>query len=149
MARCTRRYIYVYARLWSREQRKPLAPGIRNVGSNIKTDRWNSGRKKKREQKGACAHASFESQRWISRRSEFFVRVTIELRKTNGQSIFATIRHVTLRKSFRRDTSLRRMILFTRYSTNEKTRTFERSISVRERLKAIAIRELLRAVNAV
>lgn len=38
-----------------RAERKPPAPPIPNVPSNIKTDRCNSGRKNQQKQKDACA----------------------------------------------------------------------------------------------
>lgn len=40
-------------RLWS-WKRKPPTSEIRNVGSNIKTDRWNSEGRKKRKRRNGC-----------------------------------------------------------------------------------------------
>lgn len=50
-------------RLWS-WKRKPPTSEIRNVGSNIKTDRWNSEGRKKRKRRNGCAR-ELREQRWM------------------------------------------------------------------------------------
>lgn len=50
-------------RLWS-WKRKPPTSEIRNVGSNIKTDRWNSEGRKKRKRRNGCTR-ELREQRWM------------------------------------------------------------------------------------